>query len=216
MSPQRLVDLGASGAWVQEPSAGPFHISSDGLAVTVAGEMMVRMMGLVAIVGSVQVTPEHRRRRGRSTQEPFGTGPAQLQRASGNGMLYLEPGRSKFHAVDLTDQNGVGIDDDGAYLREEMVFAFEEAIFFENGRLTNEGQSLELAHLKGNGRVLLQLDGTLRAMPIPLGAPMVVPLHRVVGWFGRVSPRLMGFGGRGAIELTGEGYALLGTPAEGR
>lgn len=216
MSPQRLVDLGASGAWVQEPSAGPFHISSDGLAVTVAGEMMVRMMGLVAIVGSVQVTPEHRRRRGRSTQEPFGTGPAQLQRVSGNGVLYLEPGRSKFHAVDLTDQNGVGIDDDGAYLREELVFAFEEAIFFENGRLTNEGQSLELAHLKGNGRVLLQLDGTLRAMPIPLGAPMVVPLHRVVGWFGRVSPRLMGFGGRGAIELTGEGYALLGTPAEGR
>jgi len=216
MSPQRLVDLGASGAWVQEPSAGPFHISSDGLAVTVAGEMMVRMVGLVAIVGSVQVTPEFKRRRGRPSQEPFGTGPAQLQRVSGNGVLYLEPGRSRFHAVDLTDQNGVAIDDDGAYLREEMVFAFEEAIFFENGRLTAEGQSLDLAHLKGNGRVLLQLDGSLRAMPIPLGAPMVVPLHRVVGWFGRVSPRLMGFGGRGAIELTGEGYALLGTPAENR
>ena len=201
---------------MHEPSAGPFHISSDGLAVTVSGEMMVRMLGLVAIVGSVQVTPEHRRRRGRSSQEPFGTGPAQLQRVSGHGVLYLEPGKSKFHAVDLTDQNGVAIDDDGAYIREEMVFAFEEAIFFENGRLTAEGQSLELAHLKGNGRVLLQLDGTLRAMPIPLGAPMVVPLHRVVGWFGRVSPRLMGFGGRGAVELTGEGYALLGTPAEGR
>ncbi|MDP2271972.1 MAG: tetratricopeptide repeat protein [Archangium sp.] len=216
MTPQRLVDLGASGAWVQEPSAGPFHISTDGLAVTVAGEMMVRMLGLVAIAGSVQVTPENRRRRGRSSQEPFGTGAAQLQRVSGNGVLYLEPGRSKFHAVDLTDQNGVGIDDDGAYLREEMVFAFEEAIFFENGRITAEGQSLELAHLKGNGKVLLQLDGSLRAMPIPLGAPMVVPLHRVVGWFGRVTPRLMGFGGRGAVELTGEGYALLGTPAEGR
>ena len=216
MSPQRLVDLGASGSWVHEPSAGPFHISSDGLAVTIAGEMMVRMMGLVAIVGSVEVVPENRRRRGRPSAEPFGTGNAQLQRVSGNGVLYLEPGRSKFHAVDLTDQNGVAIDDDGAYLREEMVFAFEEAIFFENGKLTAEGQSLELAHLKGNGRVLLQLDGTLRAMPIPVGAPMVVPLHRVVGWFGRVSPRLMGFGGRGAVELTGEGYALLGTPAEGR
>ncbi len=216
MSPQRLVDLGASGSWVQEPGAGPFHISTDGLAVTVAGEMMVRMMGLVAIVGSVEVTPEFKRRRGRPSQEPFGMGASQLQRVTGNGVLYLEPGRSKFHAVDLTDQNGVALDDDGAYLREEMVFAFEEAIFYENGRLTAEGQSLDLAHLKGNGRVLLQLDGSLRAMPIPLGAPMVVPLHRVVGWFGRVSPRLMGFGGRGALELTGEGYALLGTPAENR
>jgi|GEM_PF-853232 uncharacterized protein (AIM24 family) len=214
MSPQRLVDLGASGSWVHEPSAGPFHISADGLAVTVAGEMLVRMVGLVAIVGSVQVTPENRRRRGRPSGEPFGTGTSQLQRVSGHGVLYLEPGRSKFHAVDLTDQNGVSIDDDGAYLREELVFAFEEPISFENGKLTAEGQSLELAHLKGNGRILLQLDGSLRAMPIPLGAPMVVPLHRVVGWFGRVTPRLMGFGGRGAVELTGEGYALLGTPAE--
>jgi uncharacterized protein (AIM24 family) len=214
MSPQRLVDLGASGAWVQEPTAGPFHVSSDGLAVTVAGEMLMRMGGLVAVVGSLNVAPEHRRRRGRPTTEPFGAGPNQLQRVTGNGMVYLEPGRAKFHAVDLTDQNGVNIDDDGAYLREELVFAFEEPISFENGKLSSEGQSLELAHLKGNGRVLLQLDGSLRAMPIPPGAPLVVPLQRVVGWFGRVTPRLMGFGGRGAIELTGEGYALLGTPAE--
>ena len=108
----------------------------------------------------------------------------------------------------------MNIDDDGAYLREELVFAFEEAISFENGKLSAEGQTLELAHLKGNGRVLLQLNGALRTMPIPAGAPMVVPLHRVVGWFGRVTPRLMGFGGRGAIELTGEGYALLGAPVE--
>ncbi len=214
MSPQKLVDLGASGSWVQDSSAGPFHISSDGLAVTVAGEMLVRMVGLVAVVGSVTVSPENRRRRGRPTSEPFGEGQAQLQRVQGHGVLYLEPGRAKFHAIDLTDQNGVKIDDDGAYLREDLVFAFEEPISFDNGKLTAEGQSFELAHLKGNGRVLLQLDGTLRAMPIPLGAPLVVPLHRVVGWFGRVSPRLMGFGGRGAVELTGEGYALLGTPVE--
>ena len=132
----------------------------------------------------------------------------------GHGVIYLEPGRAKFHAVDLTDQNGASVDDDGAYLREELVFAFEEPISFENGKLSNDQLSLELAHLKGNGRILLQLDGALRAMPIPLGAPLVVPVQRMVGWFGRVTPRLMGFGGRGAVELTGEGYALLGSPAE--
>jgi Tetratricopeptide repeat len=214
MTPQRLVDLGASGAWVQEPSAGPFHLSADGLAVTVTDEMLLRMAGLIAVVGSIEVAPENRRRRGRPTQEPFGQGGAQLQRVKGNGVIYLEPGRAKFHAVDLTDQNGASVDDDGAYLREELVFAFEEPISFENGKLSNEQLSLELAHLKGNGRILLQLDGTLRAMPIPLGAPLVVPVQRMVGWFGRVTPRLMGFGGRGAVELTGEGYALLGSPAE--
>ncbi|MFT3709170.1 MAG: tetratricopeptide repeat protein [Archangium sp.] len=214
MQPQRLVDLGANGAWVQEPNAGPFHLSIDGLAVTIAGEMLMRMGGLIAVVGSINVNPEHRRRRGRPTSEPFGVGPNQLQRVTGNGVVYLEPGRSKFHAVDLTDQNGVNIDDDGAYVREELVFAFEEPISYENGKLSNDAQALELAHLKGTGRILLQLDGTLRAMPIPVGAPLVVPVARMVGWFGRVTPRLMGFGGRGAVELTGEGYALLGTPSE--
>ncbi len=214
MSPQGLGDLGASGAWVREPGAGPFHLGPDGLAVTVSGEMLMRMEGLVAVVGSLEVKPEARRRRGRPINEPFGQGPAQLQRVSGNGVVYLEPGRTRFHAVDLTDQAGVAVDDDGAYLREELVFAFEEPISFENGKVSGEGQALELAHLKGTGRVLLQLDGSLRAMPIPLGAPLVVPLPRLVGWFGRVTPRLMGFGGRGAMELTGEGYALLGAPGE--
>jgi uncharacterized protein (AIM24 family) len=214
MKPQRLVDLGASGAWVREPRAGPFHISAEGLAVTVAGEMLLRMEGLVAVVGSLEVRPEFRRRRGRPTGEPFGEGPAQLQRVTGDGVVYLEPGKATFHAVDLTDQGGVSVDDEGAYLREELVFAFEEPISYENGRLSNDSQVLELVHLKGTGRALVQLEGNLRAMPIPLGAPLVVPLQRLVGWFGRVTPRLMGFGGRGAIELTGEGYALLGTPAE--
>lgn len=214
MASQRLVDLGASGAWVHDASAGPFHLSADGLAVTVAGEMLLRTNGLVAVVGSVQVAPELRRRRGRSTQEPFGSGNEQLQRVTGHGIIYLEPGRATFHAVDLTDHNGVKVDDDGAYIREEYVFAFEEPISFENGRLTSESQLIELVHLKGTGRVLLQLDGNLRAMPIPVAAPLVVPLHRVVGWFGRVTPRITGFGGRSALELTGEGYALLGAPPE--
>jgi uncharacterized protein (AIM24 family) len=73
---------------------------------------------------------------------------------------------------------------------------------------------LELVNLKGHGRVLLQIDGPMKAMPVPPGAPMVVPLQRLVGWYGRVSPRLVGFGGQGAVELTGDGFALLETRAE--
>jgi hypothetical protein len=116
--------------------------------------MLLRMAGLIAVVGSIEVAPENRRRRGRPTQEPFGQGGAQLQRVKGHGVIYLEPGRAKFHAVDLTDQNGASVDDDGAYLREELVFAFEEPISFENGKLSNDQLSLELAHLKGNGRIV--------------------------------------------------------------
>jgi hypothetical protein len=211
---RRLADLGNAMQWVQKPEDGPFHLSSDGLAVTVAGEMLARMVGLVAVVGSVKATPENKRRRGRASREPFGLGPWQLQRVSGHGVLYLEPGKSRFHAIDLVDQDGPSFDDDGAFLREDMVFAFEEPLTFENGKLVHEATTLDLVHLKGQGRVLLQLEGELRAMPVPAGTPMVIPLVRLVGWFGHLTPRIVGFSGHGAIELTGEGYALLGAPAE--
>jgi uncharacterized protein (AIM24 family) len=205
---QRLTELGATAAWVQEPSAGPFQLGPAGLAVSVHGEMLSRMTGLVAVVGSVESEPEMRHRRGRPTGEPFGAGGDQLQRVRGHGVLYLEATRS-FHSIDLTDQPEEGLDDDGAYVREELVFAFEEGLSFDNGRLANETEALDLVHLKGNGRVLFRLEGDLNAMPIPAGTPTVVPVARLVGWFGRVTPRLTGFGGQGAVELTGEGYALL-------
>jgi len=207
MQSQRLLELGGSSQWVTETTGNPFHVSADGLAITVTGEMLVRLVNLVAVVGSVDVKPEHRRVRGRPTDQPFGAASAQLQRVTGNGVLYLEPGRATFHSVEL--------DEEGAYLREERVFAFEEPIAYENGRLAAEGGlAMELVHLKGLGRVLLQIDGPLKAMPVPPGAPMVVPLQRLVGWYGRVTPRLVGFVGQGAVELTGEGYALLETRAE--
>ncbi len=206
MAAQRLVELGASQAWEPSSDEGPFHQGKDGLAVTVRGELLSRLVGLVAIVGGLEAKPETKKQRGRATEQPFGQGPSQLQRVTGHGVLYLEGGPG-FQAIDLSD-------DDGTYLREERVFAFEEPLAFENGRLTAAGGlTLDLVNLKGQGRVLLSLDGSLKVMPVPAGSPMVVPLARVVGWFGRVTPRLMGFAGQGAVELTGDGHVLLGAPS---
>lgn len=211
---QRLVEIGESSEWVREPGSGPFHISAGGLAVTVNGELRARLDGLVAMMGQLEATPEVRRRRGRATNEAFGEPPSQLQRIAGHGIIYLESGRSRFFAVDLVDTEGASVDDEGAYLREGCVFAFEEPVAFENGHLTGEALRVALVHLKGQGKALLRLAGEMRAMPVPAGTPMVVPLSRLVGWFGRVTPRLLSFGGQGAIELTGEGYALLESPGE--
>lgn len=164
------------------------------------------MTNLVAIVGSVTARPEYKRSRGKATEQHFGEGPNQMQRLLGHGVVHLEMGSARFHALDLND--------DSAYLREERVFGFEETIGFEHGRLADdEGKlSLDLVHLSGDGRVLLQLNGAMKSLAVPPGEPMVVPLQRLVGWFGRVSPRLTGFAGQGAVELTGDGYALLVTP----
>jgi uncharacterized protein (AIM24 family) len=118
--------------------------------------------------------------------------------------VHLDPGGSRYQAIDLADE--------GAYLREERVFAFEEAVAFENARLTGQGNiAVDIVHLKGQGKVLLKLDGALKAMAIPPGTPLKVPLARLVGWYGYVSVRVMGFVGQGAVELTGDGYVLLVT-----
>ena len=201
----KLADLGPRLDYGQSTAAGPFHVGPEGLAVTVQGEMLCRLVGMVAVAGGVDAIPESRRNRGRAVDQPFGDGPAQLQRVKGHGTLYLEPGKGHFQAIDL--------DDEGCYLREERVFAFEEAVAFENGRLTSGQIAVDMVHLKGHGAVLLKLDGALKAMAVPAGTPLKVPLARLVGWYGQVSPRVMvGFVGQATVELTGEGYALLAAP----
>lgn len=204
MEAPRLEALGPSLDWSSAGQAlgGPFNLSTEGLALSVNGEILARMPGLLAVAGSVDATPEMKRSRGRSTEQPFGEGLNQLQRVKGNGVVYLEPGASKYQAITLADE--------GAYVREERVFAFEESVGFENARLTGQGNiGVDVVHLKGQGTVLLKLDGALKAIAIPAGTPLKVPLARLVGWYGHISVRVMGFVGQGAVELTGDGYALL-------
>ncbi len=204
MATPRLEELGPSAALNFTPGelSGPFNLTPEGLALSVNGELLTRMPGLLAVVGSVDATPELKRSRGRTTDQPFGQGEQQLQRVRGAGVVHLEPGKFTYQAIDLADE--------GAYVREERVFAFEEAVAFENARLTGQGNiGVDVVHLKGQGKVLLRLDGALKAMAIPPGTPLKVPLARLVGWYGYVSVRVMGFVGQGAVELTGDGYVLL-------
>ncbi len=204
MNAPRLEELGPSATLSFSPGEmnGPFNLSAEGLALSVSGELLTRMPGLLAVVGSLEATPENRRSRGRTTDQPFGKDEQQLQRVTGAGVIHLEPGGFTYQAIDLADE--------GAYVREERVFAFEEAVAFENARLTGTGNiGVDVVHLKGQGKVLLRLDGALKAMAIPPGTPLKVPLARLVGWYGYVSVRVMGFVGQGAVELTGDGYVLL-------
>src|SRR6185436_9540310 len=98
-----------------------------------------------------------------------------MVRASGQGVLYLEPAeRRTFLAVDLADES--------AYFREECVFAFEEPVMYENGRVPSDvAPDLDLVHLRGQGKVLLSLPGALRSLEVTDQEPVTVPLSNVVG-----------------------------------
>lgn len=191
----------------------PFTVGTGGFSVRVEGEVLTRLDGLVAFTGQVAFTPEMKRFRGRTTDKPFGEGSRRMVRASGRGVLFIEPAeRRTFTAVDLGEES--------AYFRDECVFAFEEPVMFENGRVPSDvAPDLDLVHLRGNGKVLLSLAGPLRSVPVGMDAPVTVPTSHLVGWQGNLTPRvvslLLGPGGeilKTAVELGGEGFALICLP----
>ena len=208
-----LRELAPAVALGSASAESPFTVGAGGLCARVEGELLTRMEGLVAFTGQLAFTPEMKRFRGRTTDKPFGEGSMRVMRATGRGTLFIEPGEKiTFQAVDLGDES--------AYFRDECVFAFEEPVMFENGRVpSGVAPDLDLVHLRGNGKVLLSLAGPLRSVPVTMEEAAAVPLTHLVGWQGNLTPRvvtlLQGAGGESlktAVELSGEGFALICLP----
>jgi uncharacterized protein (AIM24 family) len=181
----------------------PFTVTAGGLAVAVRGELLCRLAGLAAWRGEVAFAGEVKRFRGRATDKPFGEGGDRIHRLTGEGLVVLRPAGLRFTVLDLGGESG--------YFREPVVFGFEEPVAYENGRLAAEGADLDLVHLKGRGRVVLRTAGEPVAVDVRPGEPVHVPVASLVGWTGGLTPRLAGLAalGGGAVELTGEGRALV-------
>ncbi|MHB8874964.1 MAG: tetratricopeptide repeat protein [Myxococcaceae bacterium] len=207
-----LVELGQGVRLLAEPLTGPFHVSDELVAMVVQGELLARLDGLVAWTGSMAFVPERKRFRGKATEKPFGEGAARMTRVTGNGVALVEASDRTFLPVDLDDESG--------YFREAVVFAFEEAVAFENGRVPSEvPPDLDLVHLRGKGKVLLVLEGPVRSLEVKMDAPVTVPLAHLAGWHGQVTPKVVpiawdeaGKVVRTAVELSGEGFALFSMP----
>lgn len=199
------------GAWtatrlVPNAPAETFSVAGATLTVAVRGEVRVRLDGLFATQGKVALAGEVKRFRGRAIDKPFGEGASRMHRASGEGvLLYRTHGRT-FSALDLGP--------DAAYLREEVLFGFEDGIAFENGRVPSSSGELNLVHLRGRGRFLLATAGEPVAVDVSASAPLRLPLAALVGWIGGLTPRVCTLLDEPsapavvAVELTGEGRVL--------
>jgi len=206
------------GAWaagrVVQPAPGEvFSVSGGALSVAIHGEVRVRLDGLFATQGRVAMSGELKRFRGRPTEKPFGEGRARMHRVSGEGVLLYRTEGRRFSALDLGP--------DAAYLREEILFGFEDGIAFENGRVPSSiSAELNLVHLRGRGRFLLATEGEPVAVDVVPQAPLRIPLAALVGWIGALTPRvcaLLDDPGAPivvAVELAGEGR-VLADPAAG-
>jgi uncharacterized protein (AIM24 family)/thioredoxin-like negative regulator of GroEL len=200
------------GAWAAarlvQPAPGEvFSVAGGALSVAVRGEVRVRLDGLFATQGRVAMTPETKRFRGRAIEKPFGEGATRLHRVSGDGVLLYRTQGRRFSALDLGP--------DAAYLREEVLFGFEDGVAYENGRVPSSiSAELNLVHLRGRGRFLLATTGDPVSVDVAPQAPLKVPLAALVGWIGALTPRVCALLDDPAepvvvaVELAGEGRVL--------
>jgi hypothetical protein len=192
------------------PARDVFAVEGSVLHVAVRGEVLSRLEGLFAARGTLTLKPEVKRFRGKPTDKPFGAGRDRLHRFCGEGALFYRTGGWVFTVVDLVE--------DAGYFREEAVFALEEPLVLENGRVpSRHSRDLDLVHLRGRGRFLLRSAAAPVALETTTSAPLRVPLASLLGWTGSVTPQIEVLGATGLVEgpglvvanLTGEGRVLV-------
>src|SRR5713226_3929698 len=202
--PSLLRELTPAVQILQQSPSSVFQIGPQAVAISVNGQLLTRLSGLVAYCGNLGFGAERKRFRDRTTGRWFGEGEGRMVRAQGEGTLLFRMGEKVFVPIDLCG--------DSAYLREETVFALENSLGFENGRLPAPfAADLDLVHVRGKGVLLLRLEGPMHSLEVLLGRPVTVPLERLVGWQGHLTPRISallpdddGRVHKAGLELSGE------------
>jgi tetratricopeptide (TPR) repeat protein len=205
--PQPLSELATARLVRPEDGDHPFEISGTGvLVVRVDGRIYTRTEGVDVTGGTLAYEPASRRARGRDQSEPFSMDGRSMFVVTGNGHLIASPLGGQFTAVQL--------DDDIFYLREDLVFAFEPGLRWENGHVPGSQAQLLMVQFRGSGAVAFRTMHPLLAVKLAPDRVLYVDAHALAGWIGRVVPRgVQAAGNPGTSELfvecTGEGVVLV-------
>ncbi|MDB4955910.1 MAG: hypothetical protein JWO36_3479, partial [Myxococcales bacterium] len=195
----------------------PFEVSGNGaLVIRVTERVLTRLDGVHITGGDLTYEPATRRSRGHQTEERFDYGGTSLHVVSGTGYLIAVPGSRVFTAVTL--------DDDIFYLREDLVYAFQATLRWENGNVPGLRGRLPVVQFRGDGAVALRSEKPLVRVKLVAQGVIFVDATRLAGWIGRVIPRAVvpprgGPMGEVCVECTGEGIVLvdpIGDPGQGR
>jgi uncharacterized protein (AIM24 family) len=185
----------------------PFELAPGGaLVIRVSERVMTRLDGVHVTGGDLSFERATRHSRGRQTDEKFDYGGSQLHVVTGEGYLIAVPDKRAFTAVSL--------DDDIFYLREDLVFAFEAKLRWENGNVPGLRGRLPVVQFRGDGAVALRSERPLVRVKLPAEGIVFVDAARLAGWIGRVIPRAVvpasgGPMGDVCVECTGEGVVLI-------
>jgi hypothetical protein len=205
--PRPLSDLATDDLIRPDEGDEVFEIRPGGaLIIRIAERVLTRLDGVHITGGDLSYEHAMRRSRGHSTEQPFDHGGSRLHVVTGRGYLIAVPGKHAFAAVSL--------DDDILYLREDLVFAFESSLRWENGNVPGLRGKLPVVQFRGDGAVALRLTRPLVRVKLPAQGVVFIDAERLAGWIGRVIPRAVvpppgGPLGAMCIECTGEGVVLI-------
>jgi hypothetical protein len=205
--PRPLSELATDDLMRPDEGDDAFEIGVNGaLIIRVSGRVMTRLDGVHITGGDLGYELAMRRSRGHNTEEPFDYGGSQVHAVTGRGYLIAVPGKRGFSAVSL--------DDDILYLREDLVFAFEASLRWENGNVPGLRGKLPIVQFRGDGALALRLVRPLVRVKLPAQGMVFIDAERLAGWIGRVIPRAVvpptgGPLGAMCVECTGEGIVLV-------
>jgi uncharacterized protein (AIM24 family)/Flp pilus assembly protein TadD len=191
-----------------EPLTGNFLVTDSGfLLMNIHEKGFARLDGLEFICAEqLSYKPTKRNYRGRKCEEIFGAHGSPLLEIRGNGRLGFSANGNTYSPISL--------DGEMAYIREEFVIAFDSELGFENGRMP--GTDSILVQFAGTGSFVLATPGEPRSMEVTPERGVVIPARNLIGWFGRMMPRLASNSpfdpSDPAIEMVGEGVVLFGLP----
>lgn len=184
-----------------------FEVANSGvLVIRVSERLYTRLDGIHVTSGSLAFEPAMRRRHGRKTSDHFDCGGSQLHAVAGQGYLIAVPGKRAFTTIAL--------DDDVLYLREDLVFAFEAGLRWENGNVPGLRESPPFVQFRGDGAVALRCERPLVRVKLPAEAVISVDAANLAGWVGRVIPRAVAPTTRkpdtqAVVDCSGEGVILV-------
>jgi hypothetical protein len=203
-----LSQLATDGLIRPDDGTEMFEVTPSGsLVIRVVERTITRLEGIHITGGELEFEPATRRSRGSQTEERFDYGGVRMHVVSGKGFLVAVcDDKAKFTAVSL--------DDDIFYLREDLVFAFDATLRWENGNVPGLRGKLPVVQFRGDGAVALRTGGPLIRVKLAPQGVVYINASRLAGWIGRVIPRAVvppahGPLGELCVECTGEGVVLV-------
>ncbi|MCI0480611.1 MAG: tetratricopeptide repeat protein [Candidatus Dadabacteria bacterium] len=170
-----------------------------------------RVGGLIAAEGKHVFSPARRRIKGTFSDQQLGGSADPIMKIAGEGTLLLSAGEKRIVIVQVTPKENL-------YVTEDALFSFQSTISWENGTINfGPKEKIELVQLSGEGNVAILSKKAPSLHEVPEGKPARVARGRLVGWQGRLTPKIIAerheeepkTGEAYFIEFTGKGRIIV-------